>query len=136
MRLNEVILPQTFKICSILERILTSYLEQNILISHQNIWDKWYLEKTKPKVDNIWNTNQLLYRLSYFLCCHSQDIQDGEFKVGLSSSNKTCFTCFNESLLKRKNAFYFILKALFVLKIFKFLSWRFGNVKKTAWLER
>ena len=29
-----------------------------------------------------------------------------------------------------KNAFYFILKALFVLKIFKFLSRLFGHVKK------
>ena len=27
-----------------------------------------------------------------------------------------------------KNAFYFILKALFVLKIFRFLSWLFGHV--------
>ena len=29
-----------------------------------------------------------------------------------------------------KNAFYFILKALFVLKIFKFLSWLFGRAEK------
>ena len=36
---------------------------------------------------------------------------------------KFIFTCFNESSLKMmKNAFYLILKALFVLKIFKFLS--------------
>ena len=35
-----------------------------------------------------------------------------------------------------KNAFYFILKALFVPKIFKFLSCLFGHVGKTAWLER
>ena len=35
-----------------------------------------------------------------------------------------------------KNVFYFILKALFVLKIFKFLSWPFGHVEKTARLER
>ena len=34
-----------------------------------------------------------------------------------------------------KDAFYFILKALFILKIFKFLSWHFGHVEKTAWLE-
>ena len=40
-----------------------------------------------------------------------------------------------ESLLKMmKNAFYFTLQALFVLKIFK-LSWLFGYVE-TAWLER
>ena len=29
-----------------------------------------------------------------------------------------------------KNVFYFILKALLVLKIFKFLSWIFGHVEK------
>ena len=34
-----------------------------------------------------------------------------------------------------KNAFYFISKAPFVLKIFKFLSRLFGNVGETAWLE-
>ena len=34
-----------------------------------------------------------------------------------------------------KNA-YFILKALFVLKTFKFLFWLFGHVEKTTWLER
>ena len=43
--------------------------------------------------------------------------------VGLSSSKKNCFICFNGSPLKiMKNAFYFTLKAFFVLKIFKFLS--------------
>ena len=34
-----------------------------------------------------------------------------------------------------KNAFYFILQALFVLKVFKFLSWLFGHVEKKVWLE-
>ena len=36
---------------------------------------------------------------------------------------------------KMKNVFCFILKALFVLQIFKFLFWIFGDVEKTAWLE-
>ena len=59
------------------------------------------------------------------------------FKVELSPSKKLCFICFNENPLKiMKNAFYFILKALFVLKIFKFLCWLFDNVEKTAWFER
>ena len=41
--------------------------------------------------------------------------------VGLSPSKKILFYCFIESPLKKtKNAFYFVLKALFVLKIFKF----------------
>ena len=45
--------------------------------------------------------------------------------------------CFNDSSSKiMKNAFYFILKAYFVLKIFKSLPWLFGHVEKMAWLER
>ena len=45
------------------------------------------------------------------------------FQVGLSPSKKNCVICFIENPLKiMKNAFCFILKALFVLKIFKFLS--------------
>ena len=36
---------------------------------------------------------------------------------------KVAFICFNESSLKMmRNALYFMLKALFVLKIFKYLS--------------
>ena len=46
---------------------------------------------------------------------------------------KLLFISFNESSLKMmKNAFYFILKPLFVLKIFKFLSWHFVHVEETA----
>ena len=45
-----------------------------------------------------------------------------KLKFGLSPSKKFCVNCFIESPLKMiKNTFHFILKALFVLKIFKFL---------------
>ena len=45
--------------------------------------------------------------------------------------------CLIESPLKvMKNAFCFVLKTLFVLKIFKFLSRPFGRVEKKAWSER
>ena len=55
------------------------------------------------------------------------------FKVGLSPSKKICVICLIESPLKMmKNAFYFILKALFVLMIFRFLSQLFGHIGKTA----
>ena len=55
---------------------------------------------------------------------------------GLSPSKKF-FICFNESPSKMmKNAFHYILQALFVLKILKFLSWLFGHAEKTASLER
>ena len=62
----------------------------------------------------------------------------GQFvKAGLSASKKLCVICLIESSLKMmKNAFYFILKALFVLKIFKFLWRLFGHVGKTTLLER
>ena len=35
-----------------------------------------------------------------------------------------------------KNAFYLTLKGLIVHKVFKFLSWLFGHVKKKAWLKK
>ena len=34
-----------------------------------------------------------------------------------------------------KNASCFIVKALFVLNVFKFLPWLFGHIEKMAWLE-
>ena len=44
--------------------------------------------------------------------------------------------CFIENPLKiMKNAFYFILEGLFVLKTFKFSSRLFGHVEKTAGLK-
>ena len=42
-----------------------------------------------------------------------------------------------KALLKvMENVFYFILNAFFILKIFKFLFWPFGNVEKMSLLER
>ena len=59
-------------------------------------------------------------------------------KVGLSPPKKIPFfaSILFISFKSDKNAFYFIFKALFVLKILKFLSWLFGRVEKLAWLER
>ena len=54
-------------------------------------------------------------------------------KVGLSLSKKACVISLIENPLEMmKNAFYFILQALFVLKLFKLLSRLFGHVGKTA----
>ena len=93
--------------------------------------------------------------LAYLFLLHQVDMH--WFEVGKSPSKKNGLICFNESPLKSgphlpkkilficfnksplkmmKNAFYFILKALFILKIFKFLSWLFRHVEKTTWLER
>ena len=61
-----------------------------------------------------------------------------QFSVAHESvTYKKARICLNESHLKMmKNAFYFILKALFVLKILKFLSQLFAHVENTALLER
>ena len=63
-----------------------------------------------------------------------------QVKVRLSlPSRKICFICFKESPLKMmNNAFYSALKALFVLKILKFLSWLFGCIEKNdlTWKAR
>ena len=64
---------------------------------------------------------------------HSINFRNG----GLSDSKTNCFNWFNKSPLKMmKNAFCFFLKALFFLKMLGFLSWLFGWVEKTSWLER
>ena len=60
-----------------------------------------------------------------------------DIKVGLSPSKKICVIGLIGSPSKKMtNPFYFILKALLVLKVFKFLSRLFGHVGKTAWLKR
>ena len=49
---------------------------------------------------------------------------------------KICFICFTESPLKgMKNAFYFILKTVFVLKIFNFFVLIFWSCTK-KWLKK
>ena len=54
------------------------------------------------------------------------------FKIGLSLQ-KICFICFNEIPLQMmNNAFYFILKVLFIFMTFEFLSWLFGYLGKSA----
>ena len=70
---------------------------------------------------------------TYRFFCFSEIIEGNKhFKVGLLTFHKSvCVICFFESPLKLlKNAFYFTLKALFVLKIFNFLSWPFGHDEK------
>ena len=54
------------------------------------------------------------------------------FKVGPLSSKKKYFICVTESPLKMMKNAYLILKALFVLEIFKCLYWLFGHIEKTA----
>ena len=66
-----------------------------------------------PKIVSLVNIEKYL---------RGNNLPDLLIKVGLSPSKKVFFICFNDSPSKMmKTAFYFILKALFLLKIFKFL---------------
>ena len=70
------------------------------------------------------------FRLNWMKLCSS----DNHYlcvNVGLSPSN--CFICFNESPFSDKKLLFI---SSFVIKIFKFLSWILGHIRKTVWLER
>ena len=60
----------------------------------------------------------------YFILKHKVTYNiSSKINVELSPSKKNCFIYFNKSRLKMmKNAFYLTLKALFLLRVFKFLS--------------
>ena len=59
------------------------------------------------------------------------DLQDGwQLCIKAALSGLTQFLATESPLKMMKNAFYFILKALGVLKTFKFLSLLFGHVEK------
>ena len=66
---------------------------------------------------------------------HESPLLMANIVKGAVSGLKQFLTTENPLKLMR-NAFYFILKAVFVLMIFKFLFWLFGHVEKTVWLER
>ena len=88
--------------------------------------------KIKPLCETRWVEKHTAFEDLHLLYKHVLD-----YLKSNSQLSKKKIICFNDSPSKMmKNAFYFILKALFVLKIFKFLSWFFGHVEKTAWSER
>ena len=108
-----------------------------------SVCDK-YRKFKNPKISYIFKTNEVLILSLYSKSDHKyKKILKKEKSIEIlkifdlkSNSNlpkKFSFICFNESPLKMmKNTFYFNLKALFVLKILKFLSWHFGHVEETA----
>ena len=104
------------------------YCKLRQMIRNRGSQITWYY----VSLNNIWK-NIIYKRVFEWLVI----LVGCKIKVGISPSKNICVICFIESPFKMvKNAFYFILKALFVLKIFKFLSWLFSHVGKTAWLER
>ena len=74
-----------------------------------------------------------------FLSNNSKGLQSSvkQLKSDSDLPKKICVICLVESPLKMtKNAFYFILKALFFPKIFMVMSRLFHQVGKTVSLER
>ena len=72
---------------------------------------------TRKLQEHLVGTFTVSNTLSYL--CHNYNVTNLKSESHLP---KNYFTCFNESPINiMKNAFYFILKTLLVLKIFKFL---------------
>ena len=72
----------------------------------------------------LFSFSQLQTALSYPTAMISFDQKGLGIKVGLSPFKKIVFIYFNESPLKMmKNAFYFMLKAIFIFEMFTFLCW-------------
>ena len=88
-------------------------LDLQSIMPHKNIKENRRASYTDKILPSSWSITK---KLEWFF-------QD-RFKVGPLPSKKNYTICFIESPLKTtKNAFYFILKDPFILKIFKFLSW-------------
>ena len=102
---------------------IRNYLHQAVGVSSVMFRCKWVCFGDSDLTSCTW---------SRYIWCFSETIFIGSnIKVGHSPSKKISFIYFKESPLKMmKNAFYFILIALFVLKILKLLSWIFGHVEK------
>ena len=94
--------------------------------------------------------NLLLWEISHICCCCFKDFFNKRNSIrkklriwshllkkslySYSHLSKVDLICFNRRPLKMmKNSFYVMLKALFVLKIFKFLLRLFWSCSQTAW---
>ena len=129
-----VIFTEGVSLCKSLSSCYLYFLNLSVGCNGYSGWE--YTELTNKSnlyvhLETNWMSHTKSPRPLDVFSCHIR------VKVGLSPSKKKCFICFSGSTSKMmKNAFYFLLKAFFVLKIFKFLSWISGHLEKTAWLER
>ena len=98
---------------------------QSKLLKHKN--KMWKLSRIKNEEDGVVPVS-LLLTVNAFQTC---------LKSGCHLPKKTSVICLIETPLQIiKNALYFILKALFVLKIFKFLSRLFDHVGKNGLIRK
>ena len=101
------------------------------------MFDVWKLKDTCRNKLSEKDGNSILGYCKLKTCFFQLSLRKMFLKFDFHVPPKNCFICFNECHLKlMKNTFYFILKVLFVVAIFKFLSWLFCHVEKAASLER
>ena len=100
---------------------------------------KLHMISNMPKYDWIMPEWTVVAMVGFRICLIKvsqgfEHVYEYSLKLGSHLPKVFIIICFNDSPSKMiKNAFYFIFKTLFVLKIFKFLP---KHVEKTAWLER
>ena len=112
-----------------LQQVKLCKLQQQVL---HDIWNsalqQTALQKLSPNIAKQHSTRKKYSLKLSSLSLKVLNLDWLHFKDALSGLRQFLAT---ESPLKMmKNAFYFIIKALFVLKIFKFLSWLFDHVSK------
>ena len=95
--------------------VATKYISDNFSLNSQNEFGNYFSDRSYKTSSRTFNLRLLI-------------------KVGFSPYKKICGVCLIERPLKMmKNVFFFFfLKAVFVLKLFKFLSRPFGHVAKMA----
>ena len=108
----------------------------------------WKTKHQRTPIINLFHSDFCFIHFFYyqfFWCKFLSFSRDNEiiipafisFKDGLSPCKKNLHYLLHWKPFKNDGkCFSFHSKAIFVLKIFKFLSWLFGHVRKTAWLER
>ena len=93
---------------------------------------KKYMIETRPR-DTKYYIESICHQ--FFPNSYMSSNSD-EFKVGLSPSKKIVISFIESPLKLMKNAFYFILKALFVLKIFRFFVMTLWSYRKKGLIRK
>ena len=93
------------------------------------IWYKWliFCKRSKTRIWQCLISGTIMLTINPWQTANK--IQPTNRVKGILSGLRQ-FLATESPLKMMNNAFYFTLKALFVLKIFKSLSWLFGHVEK------
>ena len=94
----------------------------------------WMIKNFIPR-DFSWRVATETWDASFFKKGLLEKQQSVSNTCAILALKKIFYQNFTDAFFKIHKV-YFILKVLVIPKIFKFLSWYFGHVKKTAWLER